>query len=105
MLVHQQAAFSPRQRGAARATTGAAAGAAGSPCPSARAVIHMIFVTGSFKSSCMAMTLHQQVVPESITNTLLEGNVASILGDGGDTGCVGSCCCLGSPWPPHGPVQ
>ncbi|XP_047380357.1 serine/threonine kinase-like domain-containing protein STKLD1 isoform X7 [Sciurus carolinensis] len=44
-----------------------------------RAVVHMTFVSGSFKSSCVAMTLHQQVVPELITSMLLEGNVASIL--------------------------
>uniref|UniRef100_A0A8D2DUV6 Serine/threonine kinase-like domain-containing protein STKLD1 n=1 Tax=Sciurus vulgaris TaxID=55149 RepID=A0A8D2DUV6_SCIVU len=44
-----------------------------------KAVVHMTFVSGSFKSSCVAMTLHQQVVPELITSMLLEGNVASIL--------------------------
>ncbi|XP_015361250.1 serine/threonine kinase-like domain-containing protein STKLD1 isoform X3 [Marmota marmota marmota] len=44
-----------------------------------KAVVRMTFVSGSFKSSCVAMTLHQQVVPEIITNILLEGNVTSIL--------------------------
>ncbi|XP_076701283.2 serine/threonine kinase-like domain-containing protein STKLD1 [Callospermophilus lateralis] len=44
-----------------------------------KAVVRMTFVSGSFKSSCVAMTLHQQVVPEIITNVLLEGNVTSIL--------------------------
>lgn len=86
---------------------GEAAGAAGSPCSSARAVVRMTFVSGSFKSSCVAMTLHQQVVPEIITNILLEGNVTSILGDGGDMGCVGSCPWQPIVWlvPPHYPVQ
>uniref|UniRef100_A0A8D2KG60 Serine/threonine kinase-like domain-containing protein STKLD1 n=1 Tax=Urocitellus parryii TaxID=9999 RepID=A0A8D2KG60_UROPR len=44
-----------------------------------KAVVRMTFVSGSFKSSCVAMTLHQQVVPEIITSILLEGNVTSIL--------------------------
>ncbi|XP_077904682.1 serine/threonine kinase-like domain-containing protein STKLD1 isoform X2 [Ictidomys tridecemlineatus] len=44
-----------------------------------KAVVHMTFVSGSFKSSCVAVTLHQQVVPEIITSILLEGNVTSIL--------------------------
>ncbi|XP_027622418.1 serine/threonine kinase-like domain-containing protein STKLD1 isoform X5 [Tupaia chinensis] len=46
---------------------------------SIRDVIRATFVSGSFKSSCVALTLHQQVVPVSITDMLLQNNVASIL--------------------------
>ncbi|ELV12659.1 Protein kinase-like protein SgK071 [Tupaia chinensis] len=53
---------------------------------SIRDVIRATFVSGSFKSSCVALTLHQQVVPVSITDMLLQNNVASILG---------------LPWPPE----
>ncbi|XP_018888687.4 serine/threonine kinase-like domain-containing protein STKLD1 isoform X2 [Gorilla gorilla gorilla] len=42
-------------------------------------VVHITFVRGSFKSSCVSLTLHRQMVPASITDMLLEGNVASIL--------------------------
>ncbi|XP_054357756.1 serine/threonine kinase-like domain-containing protein STKLD1 isoform X11 [Pongo pygmaeus] len=49
-------------------------------------VVHITFVSGSFKSSCVSLTLHRQMVPASITDMLLEGNVASILG---------------LPWPPE----
>ncbi|XP_023044811.1 serine/threonine kinase-like domain-containing protein STKLD1 [Piliocolobus tephrosceles] len=42
-------------------------------------VVHITFVGGSFKSSCISLTLHRQMVPASITDMLLEGNVASIL--------------------------
>ncbi|XP_054376784.1 serine/threonine kinase-like domain-containing protein STKLD1 isoform X4 [Pongo abelii] len=42
-------------------------------------VVHITFVSGSFKSSCVSLTLHRQMVPASITDMLLEGNVASIL--------------------------
>lgn len=62
----------------------AAGGAAGllSPlCSSARDVVHITFVSGSFKSSCISLTLYRETVPASITDMLLEGNVASILGD------------------------
>ncbi|XP_033094571.1 serine/threonine kinase-like domain-containing protein STKLD1 isoform X8 [Trachypithecus francoisi] len=42
-------------------------------------VVHITFVSGSFKSSCISLTLYRQMVPASITDMLLEGNVASIL--------------------------
>uniref|UniRef100_A0A0D9RRU9 Serine/threonine kinase-like domain-containing protein STKLD1 n=1 Tax=Chlorocebus sabaeus TaxID=60711 RepID=A0A0D9RRU9_CHLSB len=42
-------------------------------------VVHITFVSGSFKSSCISLTLYRETVPASITDTLLEGNVASIL--------------------------
>nr|XP_003941441.2 LOW QUALITY PROTEIN: serine/threonine kinase-like domain-containing protein STKLD1 [Saimiri boliviensis boliviensis] len=42
-------------------------------------VVHMTFVSGSFKSSCISLTLHRQLLPVSITDMLLAGNVASIL--------------------------
>ncbi|XP_072878172.1 serine/threonine kinase-like domain-containing protein STKLD1 isoform X5 [Chlorocebus sabaeus] len=43
-------------------------------------VVHITFVSGSFKSSCISLTLYRETVPASITDMLLEGNVASILG-------------------------
>nr|XP_021527084.1 serine/threonine kinase-like domain-containing protein STKLD1 isoform X3 [Aotus nancymaae] len=42
-------------------------------------VVHITFVSGSFKSSCISLTLHRQMLPVSITDMLLAGNVASIL--------------------------
>uniref|UniRef100_A0A096NRP2 Serine/threonine kinase-like domain-containing protein STKLD1 n=1 Tax=Papio anubis TaxID=9555 RepID=A0A096NRP2_PAPAN len=42
-------------------------------------VVHITFVSGSFKSSCISLTLYRETVPASITDMLLEGNVASIL--------------------------
>ncbi|XP_008578903.1 PREDICTED: LOW QUALITY PROTEIN: probable inactive protein kinase-like protein SgK071, partial [Galeopterus variegatus] len=44
-----------------------------------RDVIHITFVKSSFKSSSIALTLHQEVVPPFITNMLLESNIASLL--------------------------
>ncbi|XP_069914574.1 serine/threonine kinase-like domain-containing protein STKLD1 isoform X5 [Oryctolagus cuniculus] len=44
-----------------------------------RDVIHVAFVSSSFKSSCIALSLHQQVVPPSIMDALLDSSVASIL--------------------------
>uniref|UniRef100_A0A8C0WX58 Protein kinase domain-containing protein n=1 Tax=Castor canadensis TaxID=51338 RepID=A0A8C0WX58_CASCN len=41
--------------------------------------IYIAFVSSSFKSSCITVTLHQQVIPTFITDTLLESNIASIL--------------------------
>ncbi|KAF3820959.1 hypothetical protein GH733_011112 [Mirounga leonina] len=45
-----------------------------------RDVIHITFVSSNFRSSSVALTLHQQVVPAFIADQLLESNVASILG-------------------------
>nr|Q4R793.1 RecName: Full=Serine/threonine kinase-like domain-containing protein STKLD1; AltName: Full=Serine/threonine kinase-like domain-containing protein 1; AltName: Full=Sugen kinase 071 [Macaca fascicularis]BAE01029.1 unnamed protein product [Macaca fascicularis] len=42
-------------------------------------VVHITFLSGSFKSSCISLTLYRETVPASITDMLLEGNVASIL--------------------------
>ncbi|XP_035117887.1 serine/threonine kinase-like domain-containing protein STKLD1 isoform X11 [Callithrix jacchus] len=42
-------------------------------------VVHITFVSGSFKSSCISLTLYRQMLPVSITDMLLAGNVASIL--------------------------
>uniref|UniRef100_A0A8C3W671 Serine/threonine kinase like domain containing 1 n=1 Tax=Catagonus wagneri TaxID=51154 RepID=A0A8C3W671_9CETA len=44
-----------------------------------RDVIQMTFVSNNFRSSSVAMMLHQQAVPAFIIDTLLESNVASIL--------------------------
>nr|XP_012637453.1 serine/threonine kinase-like domain-containing protein STKLD1 isoform X2 [Microcebus murinus] len=44
-----------------------------------REVIHITFVSNQFKSSCVALTLHRQTVPESITDMLLGSNIASIV--------------------------
>ncbi|XP_045419761.1 serine/threonine kinase-like domain-containing protein STKLD1 isoform X3 [Lemur catta] len=44
-----------------------------------RDVINITFVSSSFKSSCVALTLHRQIVPEFITDMLLGGNIASIV--------------------------
>ncbi|XP_045737847.1 serine/threonine kinase-like domain-containing protein STKLD1 [Mirounga angustirostris] len=44
-----------------------------------RDVIHITFVSSNFRSSSVALTLHQQVVPAFIADQLLESNVASIL--------------------------
>ncbi|XP_017368621.1 serine/threonine kinase-like domain-containing protein STKLD1 isoform X1 [Cebus imitator] len=42
-------------------------------------VVHITFVSGSFKSSCISLTLQRQTLPVSFTDMLLAGNVASIL--------------------------
>ncbi|XP_058528916.1 serine/threonine kinase-like domain-containing protein STKLD1 isoform X3 [Ochotona princeps] len=52
---------------------------------SIRDVIHITFVSSSFKSSCVTLSLHRQVVPPFLMDTLLESNLANILG--------------GLPWP------
>ncbi|XP_062064384.1 serine/threonine kinase-like domain-containing protein STKLD1 [Lepus europaeus] len=44
-----------------------------------RDVLHVTFVSSSFKSSCIALSLHQQAVPPSITDALLDSSIASIL--------------------------
>uniref|UniRef100_A0A2K6FXS6 Serine/threonine kinase-like domain-containing protein STKLD1 n=2 Tax=Propithecus coquereli TaxID=379532 RepID=A0A2K6FXS6_PROCO len=44
-----------------------------------RDAIHVTFVSNAFKSSCAALSLHQQILPECITDMLLGGNIASIL--------------------------
>lgn len=55
-------------------------------CPSARDVIRITFMSTSFRNSCVALNMHRQAVPIFITDVLLEGNMANILGDSGDTG-------------------
>ncbi|XP_058528917.1 serine/threonine kinase-like domain-containing protein STKLD1 isoform X4 [Ochotona princeps] len=47
---------------------------------SIRDVIHITFVSSSFKSSCVTLSLHRQVVPPFLMDTLLESNLANILG-------------------------
>ncbi|KAM6184007.1 serine/threonine kinase-like domain-containing protein STKLD1 [Erethizon dorsatum] len=42
-------------------------------------VIHITFGRSSLKSSSIALTLHGSVIPEMVTNVLLESNMASIL--------------------------
>lgn len=46
-----------------------------------RDVIHVTFLSGKFRPSGKSLTLHGQVIPDFISDTLLEGNMASILGD------------------------
>ncbi|XP_012784763.2 serine/threonine kinase-like domain-containing protein STKLD1 isoform X2 [Ochotona princeps] len=46
---------------------------------SIRDVIHITFVSSSFKSSCVTLSLHRQVVPPFLMDTLLESNLANIL--------------------------
>ncbi|XP_058528915.1 serine/threonine kinase-like domain-containing protein STKLD1 isoform X1 [Ochotona princeps] len=48
---------------------------------SIRDVIHITFVSSSFKSSCVTLSLHRQVVPPFLMDTLLESNLANILGE------------------------
>lgn len=49
----------------------------------------------SFRNSCVALNMHRQAVPIFITDVLLEGNMANVLGDSGDTG---QCWELLWPW-------
>ena len=49
-----------------------------------REVIHITFVGGNFRSSSIALSPHWQLMPDSVTDLLLGGNMASIVGDGGD---------------------
>lgn len=64
-----------------------------------RDVIHITFVNSNFRSSSVTLTLHQQVVPAFVTDLLLESNVASILGDGGDPEGEGTVVsALGGGW-------
>ncbi|GAB1286126.1 Serine/threonine kinase-like domain-containing protein STKLD1 [Apodemus speciosus] len=44
-----------------------------------RDVIHVTFMSNSFKSSCVALNMQRQTVPIFITDVLLEGNMANIL--------------------------
>lgn len=44
-------------------------------------MIHITFLSSKFRSSSTSLTLHGQVIPDSISDMLLEGNMASILGD------------------------
>lgn len=71
--------------------------ATGVLCPFARNVIQVTLMSSSFKSSCVALNMQRQTVPIFITDVLLEGNMANILGDGGDAvDSAGSCCGLGT---------
>ncbi|XP_036757287.2 serine/threonine kinase-like domain-containing protein STKLD1 [Manis pentadactyla] len=45
---------------------------------SVRDVMHIAFVSSHFRSSSMAVSLHGQVVPASVTDPLLESDIASI---------------------------
>lgn len=55
-------------------------------------------MSNSFQNSCVALNMQRQTVPIFITDVLLEGNMANILGDGGDEWIelAGSCCGLGT---------
>lgn len=71
--------------------------ATGILCPFARDVMQVTFMSNSFKSSSVALNMQRQKVPIFITDVLLEGNMANILGDGGDAlDSAGSCG--GWPW-------
>lgn len=48
--------------------------------------MHIAFVSSHFRSSSMAVSLHGQVVPASVTDPLLESDIASITGDEGTQG-------------------
>lgn len=48
-----------------------------------RDVMHIAFVSSNFGSPSMAVPLRGQVVPASVTDLLLESNIASIIGDEG----------------------
>lgn len=55
-------------------------------------VMQVTFMSNSFKSSSVALNMQRQKVPIFITDVLLEGNMANILGDGGDAlDSAGSC--------------
>ncbi|XP_034349220.1 serine/threonine kinase-like domain-containing protein STKLD1 [Arvicanthis niloticus] len=45
-------------------------------------VIQVTLMSSSFKSSCVALNMQRQTVPIFITDVLLEGNMANILGAG-----------------------
>ena len=64
-------------------------------CSFARDVIRITFMSSSFRNSCVALNMHRQAVPIFITDVLLEGNVANVLGDSGGTG---QCWELLRPW-------
>lgn len=53
-------------------------------------------MSNSYMTSCVALNMQRQVVPIFITDVLLEGNMANILGDGDTVGSAGSCCGLGT---------
>ncbi|KAL1785314.1 serine/threonine kinase-like domain-containing protein STKLD1 [Sigmodon hispidus] len=42
-------------------------------------VIRIIFMSTSFRNSCVALNMHRQAVPIFITDVLLEGNIANVL--------------------------
>uniref|UniRef100_A0A8C8Y5U2 Serine/threonine kinase-like domain-containing protein STKLD1 n=1 Tax=Panthera leo TaxID=9689 RepID=A0A8C8Y5U2_PANLE len=44
-----------------------------------REVIHITFVGGNFRSSSIALSPHWQLMPDSVTDLLLGGNMASII--------------------------
>uniref|UniRef100_A0A8C9JL19 Serine/threonine kinase-like domain-containing protein STKLD1 n=1 Tax=Panthera tigris altaica TaxID=74533 RepID=A0A8C9JL19_PANTA len=44
-----------------------------------REVIHITFVGGNFRSSSIALSPHWQLMPDSVTDLLLGGNMASIV--------------------------
>ncbi|XP_074187412.1 serine/threonine kinase-like domain-containing protein STKLD1 [Rhinolophus sinicus] len=44
-----------------------------------RDVIHVTFMSSSFRSSSISLALHGQVVPDVVSDMLLEGNMASVL--------------------------
>uniref|UniRef100_A0A671FKS5 Serine/threonine kinase-like domain-containing protein STKLD1 n=1 Tax=Rhinolophus ferrumequinum TaxID=59479 RepID=A0A671FKS5_RHIFE len=44
-----------------------------------RDVIHMTFTRSSFQSSSIALPLHGQMIPDFVSDVLLEGNMASVL--------------------------
>lgn len=68
----------------------------------------MTSMSSSFRSSSISLGLHGQVIPDFVSDVLLEGNMASVLGnydDPEDQGATG-CCVLepGSvPPPPPSP--
>ena len=49
-----------------------------------REVIRITFVGSNFRSSSIALSPHWQLMPDSVTDLLLGGSIASIIGDGGD---------------------
>lgn len=63
-------------------------------CPSSRNVIQIVFMNTSFRNSCVSLNMHRQAIPVFITDVLLEGNTANILGDGGGGAVLVAAGCL-----------
>lgn len=64
-------------------------------------------MSSSFRSSSISLALHGQVIPDFVSNMLLEGNMASVLGnydDPEDQGATGLLCPSQGQCLPHNPA-